>query len=46
MAKDITKTSIKQPRELWDKVRGDAVREHKTNDEILTRILKIHYGVE
>jgi hypothetical protein len=43
---DFTKTSIKQPRELWNKVRSDAVNRNKTNDEILTEILKKHYGVE
>lgn len=41
-----TKTSVTQPRELWNKVRTDALNQSKPIDEILTNILKQHYEVK
>lgn len=44
--KNIVKTSIKQPRELWNRVRTDALNNSMTTDAVLTRILKEHYEVQ
>lgn len=43
--KNFVKTSIKQPRELWNKIRNDAINQGTTSDKILTTILEEHYGV-
>lgn len=45
MDKVYTKTSVKQPRELWNKVKQEAIGTNTTVDEVLTNILKLHYGV-
>lgn len=38
-----TKTSVRQPRELWKRVKNDAINRNMTVDEILTEILSEHY---
>lgn len=44
MKNEMTKTSIQQPRELWNKVRSDAITQGKKTDEVLTEILKQYYA--
>lgn len=44
--KNFTKTSVTQPKELWNKLRNEAINTGKTNDEVLTEILKKHYEAE
>lgn len=43
--KNFVKTSIKQPRELWNKVKTDAINQNTTTDKILTAILEKQYAV-
>ena len=44
--KSMTKTSVRQPRELWNKLHTDAITQSKTIDEVLTEILEEHYGLD
>lgn len=44
--KEYTKTSVRQPKALWNKVKSDAINGGKKIDDVLQEILEKHYRVE